>query len=77
MQNYYYNKLLDLLISEGAVDWIKFDQMAGDVLKEAGYQESDLENMSVGDVKERIEEMFKMKLEEEGDDILLVEYINE
>lgn len=59
----------------GTLNWIKFDEIAGDVLKEHhGYTDEDLADMSVGDVKERIEELYSVELEDDGDFIMVKEH---
>lgn len=59
----------------GTLNWIKFDEIAGDVLKEHhGYTDEDLADMSVDDVKERIEELYSVEFEDDGDFIMVKEH---
>ena len=74
-----YDKLLDMLQTDGVVECMLFEQLADVMLKELyNYEQSDLENMSVYDVQERVGDIFSMVLEEgEDGNVHLIEYINE
>lgn len=61
-----------MLQTQSTINWIEFDEIAGEVLKEHGFTEDDLENMSVHDVMEKIEELFDVELEEDDDYVLVV-----
>ena len=48
------DQLQQMIQTCGTLNWIKFDEIAGDVLKEHhGYTDEDLADMSVGEVRER------------------------
>jgi hypothetical protein len=72
-----YDKLLDMLQTDGVVECMLFEQLADVMLKELyNYEQSDLENMSVYDVQERVGDIFSMVLEEgEDGNVHLIEYI--
>jgi hypothetical protein len=72
-----YDKLLDMLQTDGVVECMLFEQLADVMLKELyNYEQSDLENMSVYDVQERVGDIFSMILEEgEDGNVHLIEYI--
>ena len=69
------DQLQQMIQTCGTLNWIKFDEIAGDVLKEHhGYTDEDLADMSVGDVKERIEELYSVEFEDDGDFIMVKEH---
>lgn len=69
------DQLQQMIQTCGTLNWIKFDEIAGDVLKEHhGYTDEDLADMSVDDVKERIEELYSVELEDDGDFIMVKEH---
>lgn len=72
------NDLLDILVSDGTITSEQFSELANKILIEQhGYTQSDCENMSYDDVRERIEDIFNMDLEEAEDGTIhLVGYRN-
>lgn len=69
------DQLQQMIQTCGTLNWIKFDEIAGDVLKEHhGYTDEDLADMSVDDVKERIEELYSVEFEDDGDFIMVKEH---
>jgi hypothetical protein len=77
MQDDPQDKLLDILQTEGVIDLDIFDNLVDEMLiKHHDYTIDDIENMSNDDARERVEEIFGMKLSEEDNKVYLLEYIN-
>jgi hypothetical protein len=77
MQDDPQDKLLDILQTEGVIDLDIFDNLVDEMLiKHHDYTIDDIENMSNDDARERVEEIFGMKLSEEDNKVYLLEYSN-
>lgn len=63
------DKLYDMLVADGSVDYMLFEELSGQMLvKNHGYTEDDLENMSIDDVREKVEEILGVILEDSDPD---------
>ena len=69
MQDDPQDKLYDILVAEGVIDYMLFEELSGQMLiKNHGYTEDDLENMSIDDVREKVEDILGVILEDSDPD---------
>lgn len=69
MQDDPQDKLYDILVAEGVIDYMLFEELSGQMLiNNHGYTEDDLENMSIDDVREKVEDILGVILEDSDPD---------
>lgn len=67
-------KLKKLISISSHIDWVIFDEHAVAALKEQGYEDSDIDDMSIDDIRDAITDLFNVTLIERGDYVYIYEF---